>query len=47
MVKKKDEKYECEECGIVVVVDNPCGFSPCNLTCCNIPMKEVKKKTKV
>jgi hypothetical protein len=45
MVKKKGEKYECGECGLVVVVDDTCGCSPCNLVCCNVPMKEVKKKT--
>ncbi len=46
MTKKKDEKYECGECGLVVVVDHPCGCSPCDLICCDVPMKEVKKKTK-
>ena len=46
MGKKKDEKYECGECGLVVVVDNPCGCSPCDLVCCGAPMKETKKKTK-
>jgi hypothetical protein len=25
MVKKKGEKYKCEECGLVVVVDAPVG----------------------
>jgi hypothetical protein len=45
MVKKKGEEYECGECGLVVVVDDPCGCSSCNLVCCNVPMKAVKKKT--
>ncbi|UCB61104.1 MAG: hypothetical protein JSW72_03365 [Candidatus Bathyarchaeota archaeon] len=45
MVKKKDEKYKCEECGLVVVIDNPCGCSPCDLVCCTVPMKELKKKS--
>ena len=44
---KKGTKYECGECGIVVVVDDPCGCEACDLICCGVPMKEVKKpKTK-
>lgn len=43
---KKGSKYECTECGIVVMVDDPCGCSSCDLICCGVPMKEVKKKTK-
>ncbi len=43
---KKGSKYECAECGIVVMVDDPCGCSSCDLICCGVPMKEVKKKAK-
>ena len=25
MAKKKGDKYKCEECGLVVVVEDPCG----------------------
>jgi hypothetical protein len=39
---KKGTKYKCEECGLVVVVDNPCACAPCDLICCDVPMKEVK-----
>jgi len=39
---KKGSKYKCEECGVVVVVDNPCTCAPCDLICCGVPMKEVK-----
>ncbi|MEM2102939.1 MAG: hypothetical protein QXM22_05445 [Candidatus Bathyarchaeia archaeon] len=39
---KKGSKYKCEECGVVVVVDNPCACAPCDLICCGVPMKEVK-----
>jgi len=45
MVKKKGAKYECGECGLVVVVDEPCGCGACELICCEVPMKEVKSKT--
>jgi len=42
--RKKGTKYKCEECGLVVVVDEPCGCEPsCTLMCCETPMKEVKK----
>jgi hypothetical protein len=43
MVKKKGEKYKCEECGLVVVVDDACGCSECDLICCGAPMKPVKE----
>jgi hypothetical protein len=42
----KGSKYKCEECGIVVVVDEPCDCTPCNLICCGVPMQEVKPKAK-
>jgi len=42
---KKGAKYKCEECGVVVVVDEPCGCALCDLICCGVPMKEVKPKT--
>jgi hypothetical protein len=43
---KKGEKYKCDECGLVVVVSDPCGCSTCDLICCGVPMKPVKAKTK-
>ncbi len=49
---QKGAKYKCEECGVVVVVDEPCGCAPCDLVCCSVPMvpmtpkKSAKKKTK-
>ena len=46
MAKKKGAKYECQECGLVVVVDDPCGCAACELICCEVPMKEVKPKAK-
>ncbi len=46
MMKKKGDKYKCEECGLVVIVENPCECSPCDLICCELTMKEVKPKTK-
>jgi hypothetical protein len=43
---QKGTKYKCEECGIVVAVDEPCGCSPCDLVCCGVPMVEVAPKAK-
>jgi len=42
LAKKKGEKYECEECGLVVLVEDPCGCEACELVCCEKPMKPVK-----
>ena len=42
----KGDKYKCEDCGIVVVVDDPCGCTACDLVCCGAPMVEVKPKSK-
>jgi hypothetical protein len=45
LVKKKGEKYECEECGLVVLVENPCECDEsCELVCCGEPMKQAKPK---
>jgi hypothetical protein len=44
---KKGTKYKCEECGLVLVVDEACECEPeCVPTCCETPMKEVKAKPK-
>jgi hypothetical protein len=43
MAKRKGEKYKCEECGLVVVVDDACGCSECDLICCGAAMKPVKE----
>jgi len=45
-VAKKGARYKCEECGLVVVIDEACGCSACDLICCGVPMKEVKPKAK-
>jgi len=42
MVKEqKDAKYKCEECGVVIAVDEPCGRDPSDLVCCGVPMVEM------
>jgi hypothetical protein len=46
LAKKKGEKYKCEECRLVVVVDDAFDCSACDLMCCGKPMKPVKKEAK-
>lgn len=47
---KKGERYKCEECGVLVAVEDECGCEPCDLICCGVPMVKVaspaKKKRK-
>jgi hypothetical protein len=42
LVKKKGEKYKCEDCGLVVLVEDPCGCEACEIVCCSEPMKPLK-----
>jgi len=46
LASKKGEKYKCEECGLIVVVDDPCGCEVVELMCCETPMKPVKAAAK-
>jgi hypothetical protein len=43
---KKGEKYQCDECGLIVVVEDPCGCETVELLCCEKPMKPVKAAAK-
>jgi hypothetical protein len=46
MVKeKKGTRYKCEDCGLVVVVDEPCGCEPVHIVCCSAPMVKMAPKT--
>jgi hypothetical protein len=43
LVKNKGDEYKCDECGLVVLVENPCECDEtCELVCCSEPMKQVK-----
>ncbi len=46
MANKKGDKYKCEECGLVMVVEDPCGCEATEIVCCDQPMKPVKETTK-
>ena len=41
MASKKGDKYQCEDCGLVMMVDTPCGCEPVDIVCCGTPMKPV------
>jgi hypothetical protein len=48
---KTGDRYVCDECGMVVSVDDPCGCEACEIVCCDVPMvktagaaKKAKKK---
>ena len=43
---KKGEKYRCEECGLIVVVDDPCGCETVELICREAPMKPIQASSK-
>ncbi|MEM3378013.1 MAG: hypothetical protein QXV09_07390 [Candidatus Bathyarchaeia archaeon] len=43
---KKGDKYKCEECGLIVLVEDPCGCEPLQILCCGAPMKPVKAAAK-
>lgn len=42
MANKKGDKYTCEDCGLVVLVEEPCGCETTEIVCCGKPMKLVK-----
>lgn len=43
----KGDVYECEVCGLSVVVDEECGCEEvCDIMCCNQPMKEKKARVR-
>jgi hypothetical protein len=42
LAAKKGDKYKCEECGLVVLIEDPCGCDTCDVICCGAPMKPVQ-----
>jgi len=46
LAAKKGDKYKCEECGLVIAVEDPCGCETCEIVCCDQPMKPVKVQEK-
>jgi hypothetical protein len=43
---KKGEKYKCEECALLVVVEQPYCCETVELLCSEVPMKPVKVAAK-
>ncbi len=46
MAKKKGERYKCDQCGLVVLVEDVCGCEDCDVICCGTPMKPVTEEKK-
>jgi hypothetical protein len=45
--RKKGERYECEECGLVLIVENPCECDGNReLICCQKPMSQLNPEAK-
>lgn len=40
----KGDRYKCDECGMIVLIEQACGCSSCGLVCCGVPMKKLGKK---
>jgi hypothetical protein len=48
---KTGDRYVCDECGMIISVDEACGCETCEIICCDAPMvkaagtaKKAKKK---
>jgi len=39
---KKGELLSCQECGLILVVDEACGCAVGEIICCEVPMKKGK-----
>ena len=35
---KTGDRYVCDECGMIISVDEPCGCETCEIVCCDVPM---------
>jgi hypothetical protein len=47
LARKKGDQYKCDDCGLVVLIENPCECEDtCELICCDQPMKPVKAPAK-
>jgi hypothetical protein len=46
LAKRKGERYKCETCGMVILVEDACGCNDCDIVCCATPMKKVKEEAK-
>ena len=43
---KTADRYVCDECGMVVSVDEACGCETCEIVCCDAPMAKVAPAAK-
>jgi len=43
----RGDRLKCDVCGVVLVTDELCGCTECDLVCCGQPMKNIGKKPAV
>jgi hypothetical protein len=44
VANKKGDRFECKECGLVVLVENHCCCdASCKITCCGKPLVLIKQ----
>jgi hypothetical protein len=41
LANKKGDRYKCDECGLVIFVEEPCGCETTEITCCGEPIKSL------
>jgi len=46
LANKKGDKYQCEDCGLVILVEEPCDCETTEIVCCGEPMKPLKANEK-
>jgi hypothetical protein len=41
VANKKGDRLECKECGLIILVENPCCCEVCNITCCGKTLQSI------
>jgi hypothetical protein len=43
---KTGDRYVCDECGLIISVDEACGCETCEIICCDAPMEKAAPAAK-
>jgi ribosomal protein L37AE/L43A len=43
---KTGDRYVCDECGMIISVDEACGCETCEIICCDAPMAKAAPAAK-
>jgi hypothetical protein len=43
---KTGDRYVCDECGMIISVDEACGCETCEIVCCDAPMAKAAPAAK-